>query len=231
LLSKFLDAEEIILVKDTSGVLSADPKFVPEARTLNKLDIHEMFDLAQGGAKIVKPEALKYKLPNQKLRIVNFSSGNLSTGGTEITGSFKLNSPEINSLEDLLAINVVCTVNAENLRKIFSALRKNTVFGVSSGRTSISVFTSDGNVGKVITSLNRRQDFKAISHREGVAMLQLNHPTFIDSPGSVARISKALSIKKINIIEITTSKATINVFIEGNQLKRAKEAISDVFTS
>jgi len=231
LLAKCLAADEILLVKETSGVLSADPKMVPEARFIDKLDIHEMFDLAQGGAKIVKPEALKYKLPNQTLRIVNFSPGNLAVGGTEITGSFNLNSAEMNSYEGLLAINVVCEVNAENLREIFSALSQNPVYGVSSGRKSITVFTSDGNVNEVINRLHRTQGFKAISHRENVAMFQISHPLFIDSPGGVAKISSALSREGINIIEATTSKATINVFIEENQLKRAKEAISDVFES
>jgi len=62
-------------------------------------------------------------------------------------------------------------------------------------------------------------------------MLQVTHPMFIDSPGGVAKISSALSREAINILEVTTSKATINVFIEENQLKRAKDAISNVFTS
>jgi aspartate kinase len=231
LLAKCLTADEIVLVKETSGVLSADPKIVPDARTLNALDIHEMFDLAQGGAKIVKPEALKYKLLDQTLRIVNFASGNLAAGGTEITGSFNLNSAEMTSLEGLLAINMICGVNAENLSQIFQALSRNPVYGVSSGRKSITVFTSDGNVSEVISKLHDLQDLKAISHRENVAMLQVTHPLFIDSPGGVAKISSALSREAINILEVTTSKATINVFIEENQLKRAKDAISNVFTS
>jgi aspartate kinase len=229
LLAKCLGADEIILVKDAGGVLSADPKIVADARLLDKLDIHEMFDLAQGGAKIIKPEALKYKLLNQKLRIVSFASDSLAVGGTEIAGSFSPNSAEMESYEDLLAINVVCEVNAENLREIFAVLSQNAVYGVSSGRKSITVFTSDGNVHTVISRLHSLKGFKAISHRENVAMLQISHPVFIDSPGGVARISSALSQQGINIIEVTTSKATINVFIEENQLKRAKEAIKNVF--
>ena len=231
LLAKCLNADEIILVKETSGVLSADPKIVPEARFLDKLGIHEMFDLAQGGAKIVKPEALKYKLPNQKLRLVSFASDSVAVGGTEISGSFNPKSAEMDSHEDMLAINVVCEVNAENLRKVFSALRRNPIYGVSSGRKSLTVFTSDGNVNNVINRLHSVKSFKAISHRENVAMLQINHPTFIDSPGAVAKISSALSQEGINIIEVTTSKATINVFIEEKQLRKAKEAIGDVFES
>ena len=228
LLAKCLEADEVILVKETSGVLSADPRIVPEAKALEKLDIHEMLDLAQGGARIIKPESLKHKLPCQKLRIVNFAAENLASGGTEITGSFNPNSAEITSHRNLLAINVVCEVNAENLREIFSVLRQKPVYGVSSGSRSITVFTSDGNVLEVITKLHSMEGFKAISHRENVALLQVSHPLFVDSPGGVARISSALSQHGINILEVTTSKATINVFIQENQLKKAMEALSNV---
>jgi aspartate kinase len=230
-LAKCLDADEVILVKETRGVLSADPKIVSEARALNKLDIREMFDLAQGGAKIVKPEALRYKQPNQMLRVVDFSSGNLAVGGTEITGSLDSDSAEVHSRNDLIAINVVCRVNAENISEVFSSLSQKPIYGVSSGSSSITVFTSDGNIIEVIRKLHSIPSFKAVSHRENVAMLQVRHPTFIESPGGVAALSTALSQKGINIIEVTTSKATINVFIEENQLKRAKEAISNVITS
>jgi aspartate kinase len=227
-LAKCLDADEVILVKETMGVLSADPKIVSEARSLNKMDVREMFDLAQGGAKIVKPEALRYKQQNQMLRVVDFSSGNLAVGGTEITGSLNADSSEVQSRNDLIAINVVCEVNAENISEVFSSLSQKPIYGVSSGSRSITVFTSDGNIADVIRKLHSVPNFKAVSHRENVAMLQVSHPTFIESPGGVATLSTALSQQGINIIEVTTSKATINVFIEENQLNKAKEAIINV---
>ena len=230
-LANCLEADEVVLVKEASGVLSADPQIVPDARPLSELDIHEMFDLARGGAKIIKPESLRYKLPNQKLRIVDFASGNIAAGGTEITGSFRLNSAEMQSQTGLLAINVVCEVNAENLREVFSVLSRKPIYGVSSGSRSITVFTSDGDVAEVVNKLHSVAVFKAVSHRENVALLQVSHPMFIDSPGGVARISSALGEQAINIIEVTTSKATINVFIEENQLRKAVEAISNVFES
>jgi aspartate kinase len=230
-LAKCLDADEVILVKQTSGVLSADPKIVSKARSLNKLDIYEMFDLAQGGAKIVKPEALMYKQPNQKLRVADFSSGNLVVGGTEITGSLETDSYEVCSHNNLIAINVVCEVNARNISKVFSALSQKPIYGVSSGSRSITIFTSDGNITKVMQTMHYMSGFKAVSHREDVALIQVSHPTFIESPGGVAALSMALSQKNINIIEVTTSKATINVFIEENQLKRAKEALNNVARS
>ena len=228
LLANCLEADEVILVKETSGVLSADPRLVPGAKPLDALDINEMFDLAHGGAKVIKSESLRQKLPSQKLRIVNFASEKLAEGGTEITGSFNMNLVETSSHRNLLAINVVCEVNSENLERIFSALSSKPIYGVSSGRGSLTVFTSDGNVREILNKLHAFDVFKALSHRENVALLQIRHPMFVDSPGGVARISTALSQSGINIIEVTTSKATINVFIEENQLKKATEAISHV---
>ena len=231
LLANCLDADEIVLVKETTGVLSADPRIVPNAKRFGELDIHEMFDLAQGGAKVIRPESLRYKLPHQTLRVVDFASSNIAAGGTEITGSLEINSAEMKSQTGLLAISVVCEVSAENLSKIFSVLNQKPIYGVSSGKRSITVFTSDGDVHRLVKNLHSLPVFKAVSHREKVALLQASHPIFVDSPGGVARISTALCEAGINIIEVTTSKATINVFIEETQLKRAMEAIRNVFES
>ena len=154
LLANCLGADEIVLVKETTGVLSADPRIVPDAKTFSELDIHEMFDLAQGGAKVVRPESLRYKLPHQTLRIVDFASSNIAAGGTEITGSLEINSAEMKSQTGLLAISVVCEVSAENLSKIFSVLRQKPIYGVSSGKRSITVFTSDGDVHRLVKNLH-----------------------------------------------------------------------------
>jgi len=229
LLAKCVKADEVLLVKQTNGVLSADPSFVADAKPINKLEIQEMFDLAQGGAKIVKPEALKYKLPDQKLRIIDFSAGTLTSQGTEIIGSFSLTSAEMNSEQHLLAINVICEVNTNNLTKLFQVFKSDLVYGVSSGSRSITVFISKNDTKKILNKLHEIHSFKAISHKEEVSLLQISHPRFIDSPGGVALISSTLSRASINILEITTSKATINVFIEEKQLKSAKEAIVNVF--
>jgi aspartate kinase len=227
LLANCLGADDIVLVKETLGVLSADPQLVPNARFLDSLDIREAFDLMQGGAKIVKPEALKYKLPNQRLRVVSFGCQSLAEGGTEITGSFNIDSTETETRTGLISINIICEGSSDKLRDVFAALDKKLVYGVSSGKQSITIFTTNGDIDAIINRLHALVGIKAISHREKVAMLQVTHSSFVDSPGGVARITSALSAAEINILEVTTSKATINVFIEENQLKNAKEAIKD----
>jgi len=229
LIANCLEADEVILVKDTNGVLSADPKIVANARMFDELDIHEMFALAQGGAKILRPEALRYKLPNQRLRIVSFSSNNLSRGGTEIAGVFHPNSAEISQHEGLSAITVVCTISPENLSKLFSTLRQDTIYGVSTGKKSVTVFASLKNMKETVNRLHDLECFKAISCKDKVGMIEVIHPVFIDSPGWVAKITNTLASKGINIIEVTTSKATINLFIEESSLKDALKAVGEVF--
>ena len=59
-------------------------------------------------------------------------------------------------------------------------------------------------------------------------MIELTHPSFIDSPGSVAKVSGALASKNINIIEITSSKATIIIFVDEKVIEDALKVVRDV---
>ncbi len=231
LLANCLEADEVVLVKDTPGVLSADPKIVLDAKPFDRLDIHEMFALAQGGARIVRPEALRYKLPTQRLRIASFSSEDLASGGTEIIGRFHLNSAEMIKHRGLSAITVVGEIAPETLSGLFSMLRGKPIFGVSTGQKSVTVFTQLENSEEVVKGLHDLQRFKAVSHQDGVGMVEITHPAFVDSPGWVAKITGALAARNINIIEVTTSKATINVFVNEEKLEDTFKAAGDAFAA
>lgn len=228
LVGNCLRADDIVLVKDTKGVLSADPKTVSDAEPLGKLTVEEMFSLAHGGAKIIRPEALKYKLPHQTLRIVSFSSGNLSSGGTEISGVFRSNPMETRSHRGLTAITLIGDISSENLGKLFSALGKSRIHGVSTGGSSLSVFMKVKAPSQVVRCLHDLRCFKAVSSREDVGAIEIVNPSFIDSPGWIAKISSAFANEEINIIEITTSKATINVFFDEKRLDDALTAVGSL---
>jgi len=226
ILANCLNVQEVVLVKETQGVMSADPKVVADAKPLRNLDIHEMFALAHGGAKIVKAEALRYKLPNQRLRVVSFSSG-LGSNGTEISGEFNFNSFEIKERRGLLAASLVCEINSKNMASFFSALGDRPIYGISTGTGSITVFTSSEDADELLNNLHSSGVFKAVSCRNNVSMIELTHPVFIDSPGWVAKVTGALASKEINIIEITTSKASINIFVDESRLDEAIKAVRD----
>jgi len=225
-LANCLKADEVILVKETEGVMSADPKIIEDAKPLSRLDIHEMFALSYGGAKIVKAEALKYKLPRQKLRIVSFSSEDLS-GGTEITGVFNSNSFEITERKGLSAVSLVCSIKSSIISRVISIFKDRPIYGISTGKTSLTIFTSSENLHGLLKKIHNSGLCKALSFRDNVGLIELTHPAFVDSPGWVAKISEALASKRINIIEITTSKSTINVFIDESRINEAVKAVRD----
>jgi aspartate kinase len=66
LIGAALGAEEIQIWTDTSGLLSADPRIVPEARVVPRLSFAEASELAYFGAKVLHPKTL---LPAVECRI------------------------------------------------------------------------------------------------------------------------------------------------------------------
>jgi aspartate kinase len=208
--------------------MSADPKIVSKARPLRKLDIHEMFALSYGGAKVIKADSLKYKLPINRLRILNFASG-IDSEGTEITGVFNSNSLEINKKNGLLAVSLVCKIEPLTVSKIISFFGSRPIYGISTGRASLTVFTSSEKSEELINILHHSQLCLAISSKSNVGLIELTHPIFVDSPGWVAKVSNVLASGKINIIEITTSTSTISVFIEESSINRASKILRDIY--
>ena len=53
-----LDAGEIVIWTDVDGVLSADPRLVPEATVIDALSYNEAMELAYFGAKVLHPQTM-----------------------------------------------------------------------------------------------------------------------------------------------------------------------------
>ena len=55
---ELLDAAEIIIWTDVDGVLSADPRRVPDATVIDSLSYNEAMELAYFGAKVLHPQTM-----------------------------------------------------------------------------------------------------------------------------------------------------------------------------
>jgi aspartokinase/homoserine dehydrogenase 1 len=59
ILGAALDADEVTLWTDVDGILTADPKIVPGARSILEMSYHEACALAEMGAKVLHPKTLR----------------------------------------------------------------------------------------------------------------------------------------------------------------------------
>jgi aspartate kinase len=65
ILGAALDADEVIIWTDVHGVLTADPRLVPEACTIPEISYREAADLAHFGAKVLHPKTLRPVMQSQ----------------------------------------------------------------------------------------------------------------------------------------------------------------------
>ncbi|WP_350345012.1 aspartate kinase [Proteinivorax tanatarense] len=63
-LGNALKAESVEIFTDVDGVMTADPKIVPEALKLKEITYEEIYQMAYGGAKVIHPRAVEMAMKN-----------------------------------------------------------------------------------------------------------------------------------------------------------------------
>src|SRR5260370_873937 len=88
ILAASLGAAELWIWTDVDGIMSADPRSVPEARVLEEVTYHEAAELAYNGAKVLHPRTLA-PLIERQIPVWSKNSFNLAHPGTRIAPSVK----------------------------------------------------------------------------------------------------------------------------------------------
>lgn len=104
-----LDTDEVQIWTDVDGILTADPKIVPQARTLTELSYAEAAELAYFGADVLHPKTVRPVVEQGiPLRIKNtFNSTHPGTLIVEKPGLSRHSAPAIISTKGLGLITVV----------------------------------------------------------------------------------------------------------------------------
>jgi|CXWJ01.1.fsa_nt_gi aspartate kinase len=83
ILAHLLDATDVTIWKDVSGVLNADPKYYKEAQKLEQLSYLDAIELAYYGATVIHPKTIK-PLENKNISLYVKSFVNPDAGGTVV---------------------------------------------------------------------------------------------------------------------------------------------------
>ena len=128
ILAALCGAAELCIWTDVDGVMSADPKRVPEAHVIEQLTYTEAMELAYFGAKVIHPQALGPAIAND-IPITIRNSHNPSAPGSRIAADVT----SVDSIKGITAVGGMALVNVEGTGmigvpgtadRLFAALRK-----------------------------------------------------------------------------------------------------------
>src|SRR6266705_527366 len=140
-----LDAEQIVIWTDVDGVLSADPRRVPDATVIDSLSYHEAMELAYFGAKVIHPQTMA---PAVEKRIPIWIR---NTCGPEKIGSLICAKPQsVLAVKGIASVEKVALINLEGAgmigvpgtaHRLFGALREEgiSVILISQGSSEHSI--------------------------------------------------------------------------------------------
>jgi aspartate kinase len=230
LLGHCLEADEVIIVTDVEGVMSADPRIVRNTKLLDSIYVEELWDLSVGGARVMNSRALRYKLEGQRARIVHFRTKDLDSGGTEIMGSTPSGSEVVVDDRPVSPVTIVGDEMSQvpGLLAKFAGLlsaKGINVLSVSTGRWSISFFVEAERAEAAVKTLHgsvlSQGPAKAVTKGDRCAMITIAGREFIQTPGIIARALAPLAENRVNVVEVSTSRAEITIFVNWKDRRTA----------
>lgn len=229
ILGKYLEAEEIIIVKDVNGIYTADPAILPDARRLKYISADELSTLSSFGAKVIHSDALSFKDKAQKVRIIHHSFGDLVYEGTVIDGKVER---KLFLLEDELSLISICKKDLAGDRELVKiitneAIQMTKVFGTTLGIDYLGFYVPSQMSHKVIEKLGMISSQRELNivERKDVALLIMRRETPVNLPGMINYLLTPLAEKQVNIVEVVTIGREILLFIKWEDREKAMQAL------
>ena len=222
-----LSADEIQIWTDVTGVLTADPRVVPEAQTVERLSYAEASELAYFGAKVLHPKTIQPAIEGSiPVRICNSRApeqiGTLVGPQTETTDR------TIKAIAHKSGVTTVQITSARMLgaygflRALFEVFErhKTVVDVVATSEVSVSLSLDDATALPVIVT--ELEQLGTVRVEKGCAIVCVVGEGLRGTPGIAARVFSAIS--NINVTLISQGASSIN-FTFAIEEDRVEEAV------
>jgi aspartokinase/homoserine dehydrogenase 1 len=243
---RLLKAEAITIWTDVDGVLSADPRLVPEAVVLSEMTYHEVTELANFGAKVVHPATMEPAI-RDGIPVWIRNTFNPNFPGTKIHAHAKSTAP----VKGFSAIEKMALLNMEGnglvgvsgvAERLFGALRSAGISVVmisqASSEHSISICVSEAESIRAKTVVETA--FYAEIHQgaidrveviPGKSILAAVGDNMVETPGIAGKFFSALGRAGVSINSIAqgASERNISAVIDGAQTSLALRAVHAAF--
>lgn len=233
-----LDAEEIQIWTDVDGVLTADPRIVPDARPLAEISFDEASELAYYGGKVLHPATLLPAVAkNIPVRVLN--TKNPSSPGTVILKEAKGSESPVRSIvskSNLFLINVSSTRMLGQpgfMAKLFAVFDRHEIVIDMIATTEVSVsMTTDSN-RNLDEAVRELRTFADVTVESGLAIVCVVGHGIKDDLGVAGTVFSTLASKGIRVRMISQGALKVNVgmLVEGKDMIPAVKALHEAFFS
>jgi bifunctional aspartokinase / homoserine dehydrogenase 1 len=239
------DAREIVIWTDVDGVLSADPRRVPEAQVLDEMSYEEAMELAYFGAKVVHPRtmqpAVERKIP---IWIKNTFRPQVKGTVIHVPRSAGAASPAV---KGFTTIDGIALLNLEGTgmvgvpgiaERLFGSLRNVgvsvVVISQASSEHSICIAVPDAQaelaqatIEKAFLVERTQGQVSGVSVERECSILAAVGDAMSERPGVAARFFGALGDVGVNVRAVAqgSSERNITAVINGRDSTRALRAV------
>jgi len=237
ILAEALNADEIVLVTDADGIMSADPKIISNPERLREIDVNTIVGLADSGAKFIHSKALKYKPKNINVRVINHAHGNLTKEGTVITGALASElDAEIAHPFPVAEITVVgngISANPQIIQEMVEKTKQHSLLlGMSMNTNSIILYSSqEKNLDALFNDIHEitknNKETIAMAVKKDLVFIKTSGVGLEETHGIIGKISEDLRLNGINISGILTITSSILLFVDWNEREKALKLIKN----
>ena len=245
ILAAALDAQELWIWTDVDGIMTADPRLVPDSAVLDEVTYAEAAELAYNGAKVLHPRTLA-PLVEKQIPVWSKNSFAPHKPGTKIVSHFD----EPKGARAVTSMSNVALISMEPANALLSGTRlmARALDALALANVEILVFTSSS-YRQSFCFLIRKQDLtaalevlesnlsielahgylKPIEVDENVGLLAVVGEGMRGTPGLAGRVFTAISREEVNIIAIAqgSSELTIGIIVRVDKLDRAVRAVHE----
>ena len=242
-----LDAEVLEIWTDVDGFMTADPRVIPTAYTINALSYVEAMELCNFGAKVVYPPTI-YPVCVKNIPILVKNTFHPEAQGSVIRNVIEDDRKPIKGISSINGTSLITVAGLSMVgvigvnRRIFTALADNgiSVFMVSqaSSENSTSVGVRDEDAAEAVRVLDNefakeiRTGAMFPMHAEsGLATVAIVGENMKHTPGIAGKLFGALGRSGISVIACAqgASETNISFVVNGAYLRKSLNVLHDSF--
>ena len=227
LLARALGASDVTMWKDVPGLLTADPRMVPDARVIPQLTPREAAELAYYGARVLHPRAL-IPLGDRQIPVRVRPFADPEAPGSEVSRRRTLRQYPVKALSSI-GHQALVTVSGNGMlgvpgiaARTFAAMHDARVsvslISQASSEHSICFSVPEASAGAAREALERafaeelrHREIDGVDIQSGMTTIAVVGLGMSGTPGIAARVFEALASGGINVVAIAQGSSELNI--------------------